>query len=73
MPEIDIMLGVNDYKKIDEHIREYISSEKKALEVNYSDDNINEGERILTTDGHTAYIRIAEGCNNFCTYCIRCV
>lgn len=70
MPEIDIMLGVNDYKKIDEHIREYISSEKKALEVNYSDDNINEGERILTTDGHTAYIRIAEGCNNFCTYCI---
>ena len=70
MPEIDIMLGVNDYKKIDEHIREYISSEKKALEVNYSDNNINEGERILTTDGHTAYIRIAEGCNNFCTYCI---
>lgn len=70
MPEIDIMLGVNDYKKIDEHIRDYISTEKKALEVNYSDENINEGERILTTDGHTAYIRIAEGCNNFCTYCI---
>ncbi|MBE6049445.1 MAG: 30S ribosomal protein S12 methylthiotransferase RimO [Clostridium sp.] len=70
MPEIDIMLGVNDYKKIDEHIRDYISTEKKSLEVNYSDENINEGERILTTDGHTAYIRIAEGCNNFCTYCI---
>lgn len=70
MPEIDIMLGVNDYKKIDEHIREYINSEKKSLQVNYSDENINEGIRILTTDSHTAYIRIAEGCNNFCTYCI---
>ncbi|MBD7910466.1 MULTISPECIES: 30S ribosomal protein S12 methylthiotransferase RimO [Clostridium] len=70
MPEIDIMLGVNDYKKIDEHIKVYIENEKKSLEVNYSDVNINEGERILTTDKYTAYIRIAEGCNNFCTYCI---
>lgn len=70
MPEIDIMLGVNDYKKINEHILNYIKDHKKSLSVNYSDDNINEGERILTTEGHTAYIRIAEGCNNFCTYCI---
>ncbi|MDS0524875.1 30S ribosomal protein S12 methylthiotransferase RimO [Clostridium sp. SHJSY1] len=70
MPEIDIMLGVNDYTKIDEFIREYITNEKKSLEVNYSDENINEGERLLTTDKYTAYIRIAEGCNNFCTYCI---
>jgi ribosomal protein S12 methylthiotransferase len=70
MPEIDIMLGVNDYKKIDEHIKDYINNEKKSLDINYSDENINEGERILTTDKYTAYIRIAEGCNNFCTYCI---
>ena len=70
MPEIDIMLGVNDYKKINEHIMEYIKDNKRSLAVNYSDNNINEGERILTTEGHTAYIRIAEGCNNFCTYCI---
>jgi len=70
MPEIDIMLGVNDYKKINEHINNYIKNEKKSIEVNYSDENINEGERILTTDSYTAYIRIAEGCNNFCTYCI---
>lgn len=70
MPEIDIMLGVNDYKKINELINNYINNEKKSIEVNYSDENINEGERILTTDRYTAYIRIAEGCNNFCTYCI---
>lgn len=70
MPEIDIMLGVNDYKKINELILNYIGESKKSLEVNYSDENINEGERVLTTEGHTAYIRIAEGCNNFCTYCI---
>lgn len=73
MPEIDIMLGVNDYNKIDKLITEFIAKENmedKFTEVNYSDDNINEGERILTTDKSTAYLRIAEGCNNFCTYCI---
>ena len=70
IPEIDIMLGVNDYKKIDQMIREFIKTDKGAVEVNYSDENINEGERVLTTARHTAYIRIAEGCNNFCTYCV---
>jgi len=70
MPEIDIMLGVNDYKKINEHISNYIENEQKILSVDYSDNNINEGERVITTDKSTAYLRIAEGCDNFCTYCI---
>lgn len=70
MPEIDIMLGVNDYTKIDELINDFIRNKDGKTEINYSDENINEGERILTTDKSTAYIRIAEGCNNFCTYCI---
>lgn len=70
MPEIDLMLGVNDYEKINQYITDYISENKQEVVVNYSDSNINEGERILTTEGYTAYIRIAEGCNNFCTYCI---
>ncbi|EKQ53937.1 MAG: ribosomal protein S12 methylthiotransferase RimO [Clostridium sp. Maddingley MBC34-26] len=71
IPEIDMMLGVNDYNKINEIITEFIDGNKKALELlNYSDENINEGKRIITTQKESAYIRIAEGCNNFCTYCI---
>lgn len=72
IPEIDIMLGVNDYNKINEIITEFIDGNKEAAELllNYSDENINEGKRILTTKKESAYIRIAEGCNNFCTYCI---
>ena len=71
IPEIDIMLGVNDYNKIDEFITDFIEGNKIASELlNYSDENINEGKRILTTQKESAYIRIAEGCNNFCTYCI---
>lgn len=72
IPEIDIMLGVNDYTKINEIITEFIDGNNEAAELllNYSDENINEGKRVLTTQKESAYIRIAEGCNNFCTYCI---
>ncbi|GKU24739.1 30S ribosomal protein S12 methylthiotransferase RimO [Clostridium folliculivorans] len=71
MPEIDIMLGVNDYNKIDEFIRSFIEEEEgRITKLEYSNTNINEGERVITTDKATAYIRISEGCDNFCTYCI---
>lgn len=70
MPEIDVLLGVNDYKKINSYIEEFISNKEKIIQCNYSNDNINDGERIITTDKHVAYVRIAEGCNNHCTYCI---
>lgn len=70
MPEIDILMGVNDYMKIHKLILDFIKGERKLFAANYSDDNINEGIRLLTTDKHTAYVRIAEGCDNYCTYCI---
>ena len=70
MPEIDILMGVNDYMKIHKLILDFIKGERKLFAANYSDDNINDGVRLLTTDKHTAYVRIAEGCDNYCTYCI---
>lgn len=71
IPELDLMLGVNDYDKINSVITNFINgNEKKEGLVNYTDEGINEGSRILTTQKGSAYIRIAEGCNNFCTYCI---
>lgn len=71
IPELDIILGVNDYSKINQIISNYFSMENEEyINCNYSDTNINEGERILTTPNHYAYLRIAEGCSNFCTYCI---
>ena len=70
MPEIDILMGVNDYMKLHKLILDFIRGERKLLATNYSDENINEGIRLLTTDKHTAYVRIAEGCDNYCTYCI---
>lgn len=69
IPEIDIMLGVNNYNDMDTVINNFIDNDSKSININYSDENINEGERVLTTASHTAYMRIAEGCDNFCTYC----
>lgn len=70
MPEIDILMGVNDYMKLHKLILQFIKDQKQITSNSYSDEGINEGVRILTTNKHTAYVRIAEGCNNFCTYCI---
>ena len=70
MPEIDILMGVNDYMKLHKLILDFIKGERKIISNNYSDEIINDGQRILTTQSHTAYVRIAEGCDNYCTYCI---
>ena len=71
IPELDMMLGVNDYNVINEVITDFINGNREAANLlNYSDESINEGKRIITTQKESAYIRIAEGCNNFCTYCI---
>ena len=70
IPEIDILMGVNDYMKLHKLIVDFIKTEQRVSSTTYKDEGVNEGERILTTNSHTAYLRIAEGCNNFCTYCI---
>jgi ribosomal protein S12 methylthiotransferase len=70
IPEIDIMLGVNDYGNLNKFIDNFVLNSEKTFSCNYSDNNINTGKRVLTTENATAYLRIAEGCNNFCTYCI---
>ena len=70
IPEIDILMGVNDYMKLHRLILDFIKDQKRISSATYSDEGINEGIRLLTTKKHTAYVRIAEGCNNFCTYCI---
>lgn len=69
LPEVDVMLGVNDYDKLNEAVKKSMEKGEKSIYCNYSDTVINEGNRVLTTPKHYAYLRIAEGCDNFCTYC----
>ena len=70
MPELDIVWVVYDDEKINKAIEGFIKENKKISSTNFTNEGINEGKRIITTNKSSAYLRIAEGCNNFCTYCI---
>ncbi len=67
IPELDGVLGVEDYDKIDLLIDSCYKNEKKGFfGGNASDKTL---PRVLTTPSHVAYLKIAEGCDNFCSYC----
>ena len=67
MPEVDAILGVNEYDKLDEAIRSAFAGQRPV----YTDDDgtFFEYGRVLTTPKYSAYIRIGEGCDNCCSYC----
>lgn len=69
LPEVDAIVGTGDYHKIAEVIESCASGEKPALFGN-KDFTPDEGlPRILSTPSYTAYLKIADGCDNNCTYC----
>lgn len=68
LKEVDVFLGINDYDLL-----------YKALALSYNGERVNfvgvnkkisEKNRILTTPCHYFYLKIADGCNNKCTYCL---
>lgn len=70
MPEVDAVIGTGDIDKI-ESLVDDILDDKKVVETSHIDFLANaETERIRTTAPHTAYLKISEGCNRSCTYCI---
>lgn len=70
IPEVDAILGTNSYDSIVEAVKQTL--EKKT----YKNLQTLEGlptiktKRLITTGGHYAYLKIAEGCNKNCTYCV---
>ncbi len=68
LPEVDVILGTGSYKDIAVAIAE---AKEKGKSEYLSDINfeIGEEERVRTTPDYMAYIKIGEGCDNFCTYC----
>lgn len=70
IPEIDILLGTANFHNICKAIINFYSTREKLLAVNDNFDTYHELPRLLSTPQHYAYLKIAEGCDNFCTYCI---
>ena len=68
LSEVDALLGVGSLDDIVEACNAVLRGEKFT---SFKDKNTSKlgGDRILTTGDHTAYLKIAEGCDNKCTYC----
>lgn len=69
LPEVDAVVGTGDYDKIAEVVEQALGGERPLLYGNM-DRTPEEGlPRVLTTPAYTAYLKIADGCDNRCTYC----
>ena len=68
MPEVDAMIGVGSLDKICEAVNAAYAGKKYS---HFGDKNTSPlgGERLVTTPEFTAYLKIAEGCDNRCAYC----
>ena len=74
LPEVDALLGVGSIHNIVEAVKSVEANMNKRKPKKYASfEDKNEvklgGERILTTPDYFAYLKIAEGCDNRCTYC----
>ena len=69
MPEVDGVLGTGSYTQIVPAIEALLEG-KQVVDFGSIDAPEQETGRILTTPEHYAYIKIAEGCDNRCSYCI---
>lgn len=71
IPEANGFIGVNDYDKLPELLEKLEKSNERFLENSSCD--LSEVEvkiRHLTENPYTSYLKIAEGCDNICSYCI---
>ena len=69
LPEVDGMLGTGSYTDVVAAVEELMAGQTAEhfgdIHRTYED-----GERLVTTPGYTAYLKIAEGCSNGCAFCI---
>lgn len=68
MPEVDAVVGIGKNDELADIIRKIYAGEK-VLTFGDKKDLCFDEHRILSTPPHLAYIKIAEGCNNCCSYC----
>ena len=65
LPEVDLFIEINDYANYWDKILELLDEKEKPNKIN----NLCYMDRVISTGNKTAYLKIAEGCSNRCTYC----
>lgn len=68
LPEVDAMIGVGSLDRIVDAVEAVMRGERYACFDDKETSKLG-GDRVLTTPPYTAYLKIAEGCDNRCTYC----
>ena len=68
-PEIDAVVGVFDFDEIHSIVKESLEGKRRTYVQKSSLHSFDRMERIQTTPFYTAYLKIAEGCDNCCAYC----
>lgn len=70
LPEVDIFLGIDQYPHIAKHLQDsFANKETKIIKTGSMETIPYVKNRIITTPMHYAYLKIADGCNNYCTFC----
>jgi ribosomal protein S12 methylthiotransferase len=70
IPEVDGVLGTASFDEIAVALREACNGEKVEVYKELTHLPLPETKRLNTTCGYTAYLKIADGCEKFCTYCV---
>ena len=70
IPEVDAVIGTNAYDEIVYAIHEVMEGHKTSVKKPLTGLPRNYAGRTLTTGGHFAHLKIAEGCDKHCTYCV---
>lgn len=70
IPEVDALVGTNAIDEIEAAVTEALAGRRGDYYRSLTEAPVRCRERIVTTGGHYAYLKIAEGCGKHCTYCI---
>ena len=70
IPEVDVIIGTTAIDKIVDALNEIIKGQASDHVLDINTKPVHTNNRVVTTGGHYAYLKIAEGCDKHCTYCI---
>lgn len=70
IPEVDVIIGVTAIDEIVDALDAFFAGRKENHYKSLLEKPLTDVKRIVTTGGHYAYLKIAEGCDKHCTYCI---
>lgn len=70
IPEVDAIIGTTAFDEIADVVEETLKGGHRMVKKDIDRLTYLTGHRYVTTGGHFAYLKIAEGCNKRCTYCI---